>query len=470
MPPYRVRFAPQQIYQSPVSQEVTTSHPAKPSRTRTRSGCRRCRERRVKCDETFPVCRACSRRGDVCQPALPASQWQPEVWCVVTVTPGLDPSRKLLPHPEVNSRLLRYWFECMCQIMTIDPESNPMSFPILQHLSASKSLVYIIQCISAAHEKYFQPTQMTVSLEERSKALRVLRGELRSDKLHPGLGFLVVLILGMSSSWITTEPDDFGREHLMAAHIAVDMALKCPKAADDELVHLATGFFVYWDMACSFCLDPDDHPPPYRPRLENYVKMASSRFHTIVSHSIDLYYLLGKVGRYCRTVADGFQRDLVQEMCFEAELNTYMSIEQDPSACQLTEAFRLHGLVMLYRLCGRPGHHAVEIDHVAEGGTFSVRSLALRILDLLFQIPLSSPYVNLHTIPLISAGAELGAEDADLRERVIQQLRAIYSTNRIPPTLSVIELLQELWNVQDCGFTMTWLELMLIKKWRLRIG
>lgn len=485
MTSFRVRFAPQRTYQ-PDRNEKTTAvldkFPSKPTHSRTRSGCRGCRQRRVKCDETFPVCLRCRRRGSICQPVLPVSQWQPEVWCLATANPCAQLSQPINANADVNMRLLQYWFERMCQIMSLDPDRNPMSFHLLKYLSASSSLVYVIQCVSAAHEQYFQPSQMAVCLEERSKALRDLRQELQSQSSGSPLSSLIVLMLGMSSSWITPRPTDYGREHLVAAQAFVDMALEQPVPVDDDLMHLTMGFYVYWDMACSFCLDLAHHPPISRPRLAAYVAAARSRFHTITSHSIDLYYLLGQIGRYCRTVTEGLPRDLVRETTFEADLNSYSSAEEDPSANLLTEAFRNHGLLMLYRLCGRtiymalevaPDEEEAEAEEGGEGDTNEkcpVRALALRTLEMLLVTPISSPHVNLHTIPLLTAGAELTLKDSELRERVIEQLQAVYSTNRIPPTLWVIELLQELWRLRDSGVEMTWLQLMLAKEWRLRIG
>ncbi|KAJ5138684.1 uncharacterized protein N7515_003532 [Penicillium bovifimosum] len=474
MPSFRVRFAPQRSF--PGQNETSTAVPdtslSSPTHTRSRSGCRGCRQRRVKCDETFPVCLRCRRRGSICQPVLPASQWQPEVWCLGTADPVSQPTQPINADVDVNSRLLQYWFERMSQIMSLDRDRNPMSFPIVKYLSASSSLVYVIQCVSAGHEQYFQPSHMTLSLEERSKALRNLRQELQSESLDSALRSLIILMLGMSSSWITTQPTEYGREHLLAAQASVDMTLEQQATVDDELLHLTVGFYVYWDMACSFCLDIAHHTQAPRTLLAAYVTASRSRFHTITSHSMDLYFLLGQLGRYCRAVADGMPRDFVRETTFESDLHSYTSAEENPSAHLLAEAFRNHGLLMLYRLCGRKIHLAVEAgsDGEEDDSGCPIRALALRTLGMLFVTPISSPYVNLHTLPLLSAGAELESKDTELRERVIEQLRAVYSTNRIPPTLWVIELLQELWNLHDSGVEMTWLDLMLAKQWRLRIG
>jgi hypothetical protein len=87
------------------------------------------------------------------------------------------------------------------------------------------------------------------------------------------------------------------------------------------------------------------------------------------------------------------------------------------------------------------------------------------------QTEVDSPYLVLHTIPLLSAGTELTSFDMEERTQVKERLNAIYSTNRPVPTLWVVHILHELWAIVDTGTThITWLDLMLVKNWRLRVG
>lgn len=50
---------------------------SKGSRKRTRTGCQRCRVRRIKCDESKPVCRQCQAKGFRCQP-ISTLKWEDE--------------------------------------------------------------------------------------------------------------------------------------------------------------------------------------------------------------------------------------------------------------------------------------------------------------------------------------------------------------------------------------------------------
>ena len=86
------------------------------------------------------------------------------------------------------------------------------------------------------------------------------------------------------------------------------------------------------------------------------------------------------------------------------------------------------------------------------------------------QIPLTSELVALQPLPLLTAGAELLEGDLELRSWVIARFRALFSFNRLPASLHAVKLLEELWELRDKGETTSWLELMLRKNWRLRLG
>ncbi|KAE8367019.1 hypothetical protein BDV27DRAFT_124557 [Aspergillus caelatus] len=473
---YRVRFASTgELCRNTVrSKSVIGSRPPNtpeslPTRQRSRSGCRECRQRKVKCDETFPVCQRCQRRGSVCQPTLRTAQWQVEVpW--LADSPVKTISLAPIADSNVDPRLMRYWLEATSQMLSVDSSNNPFSFPILKYVAGSPSLAHFLQSASAAQEAYFYQPEMSVSLAKRGEALSALRQELQTRSSSLSQCFLTLLMLGMSSSWMAMGPTDYGREHLLAAPAVADMILKQRDANNEELDHLTMGIYVYWDMACSFCLDPIDHPIERDSSLETYVKQARHTFHPITTHSIDLYHLLGQVGRYCRVIVDGGGRDLVFEVYSELSLNEYESIETDAMAKSLTEAFRKHGLLLLYRFCGTPGVCQPSSRKLAETENY-IHQLALEIVELVLQIKSSSPYVNIQAVPLLSAGAEMTSLDTFQRNQIRQRLKEVYSTNRLVPTLWVLKLLEELWGVHDAGMThITWLELMLNKNWRLRVG
>ncbi|CAG8004813.1 unnamed protein product [Penicillium salamii] len=474
MTAYRVRFAPRgKVSPNAVTPSVPAFHPfdnkSTLTRQKSRSGCRECRQRKVKCDETFPSCVRCQRRGSVCQPNLRTSDWHFEIpW--LAYSPLTTVCLNSHPDIKVNARLMRYWLEATSQMLSVDPGNNPFSFPILKYATVSRSLVHFLQSASAAQEEYFHQPKLSVSLDERGKALIALREELESQSSPLSHSFLTLLMLGMSSSWMAMEPTEYGKEHLVVAQTVAEMVIKRKDSKKEELDHLTLGIYVYWDMACSFCLDPEDHPIDGDSSLKTYVKQARNRFHAITTHSIDLYYLLGRLGRYCRVVVDQGIRDLVYEANAEKNLKEYESIESDPAARSLTEAFRKHGLLLLHRFCGKPGVSECIFPAQVENENY-VHDLAVDIIELLLQTESNSPYLNIQTIPLMSAGAEMTSLDGFKRDQIRHRLNEVYSTNRLLSTLWVIDLLEELWVLHDSGMThITWLQLMLSKNWRLRIG
>ncbi|KAI1801191.1 fungal-specific transcription factor domain-containing protein [Daldinia bambusicola] len=208
-----------------------------PSRTkrelRTRSGCRRCRERRVKCPEQRPICWHCKRLGFTCRYEVKLS-WQnvvlfeynnyvpqelPEdllvsiqswmflntsqadfnvdssltdlgdnadsfsVWAE-NVQPELD---ALVPYPhylapfrlgEAESYLWSYFNDCMTPQIVIDPSFNPYRDIILRMATYSQDGP-LFHCVLAAAANQLQSTGRNeyenVMWLHRAKALRLLR-------------------------------------------------------------------------------------------------------------------------------------------------------------------------------------------------------------------------------------------------------------------------------------------------------
>jgi hypothetical protein len=89
----------------------------------------------------------------VCEPESSFPQWQLEISPLI-MSDITSPSQV---------RLLRHWCEKASQIMVLDPESNPFSFPILEYLHISPVLMPTILSISAAHEQFFKKDCLDVS-------------------------------------------------------------------------------------------------------------------------------------------------------------------------------------------------------------------------------------------------------------------------------------------------------------------
>ncbi|KAB2568580.1 White-opaque regulator 1 [Lasiodiplodia theobromae] len=469
---YRVRFAPSTgLYILPASPVHPQTRARGGGRSNSRTGCRECKLRRVKCDERYPVCLRCERRGSVCLPSCRPATW-------LTETPWLDvfnrgvvhaPPNMLLP-PDANKRLLQHWLEKSSHMMVLDPNRNPFSYPILQHLAGAPSLLHALQSISAGYDEFYNPESLQTCLEERGRALGLVHDEIRSQSSPLTVLFLTVFLLGLSSSWIEEYPFKFGKEHFLGARTVIDLIIADENRKEDPLYGLAIGSYMYWDMACSYFFSSAEVQPLNTPSVFASIQETSDTFHPIAGFSVELFYLLGSLGRYCRSVHDTSERDVILEQTFEEQLQSWDPAKDDEHLALLSDSYRCHGLIMLYRVCGRPesrsfgGHGDLEDEVLFHLETDSmIGELARHIIDNLSQTPISSSYFNLHSIPLFTAGSELPYEHAELRQEVRNRFKALYSTNRCPVNLLAVELLTELWEMRDSGIVVSFLEFLLQK-------
>ncbi|KAI0383530.1 fungal-specific transcription factor domain-containing protein [Hypomontagnella monticulosa] len=195
---------------------------------RTRSGCRKCRERRVKCPEQRPICGHCKRLGFVCRYEVKLS-WQHVVMCddsprglpddlLVSIhswmflnmdqadfspdslrakrRPSMcteDPVYQfdeLAPYPrylppfrlgEAESYLWSYFDEFMAPSIVIDPGFNPYRNIVLR-MAAHSQEGPLFQCVLAAAANQLQSIgrneYKSVMWLHRAKALRLLRTQI----------------------------------------------------------------------------------------------------------------------------------------------------------------------------------------------------------------------------------------------------------------------------------------------------
>ncbi|RDH21339.1 hypothetical protein M747DRAFT_235654 [Aspergillus niger ATCC 13496] len=401
-------------------QEYKTS----PNRARNKSklGCRECKTKRVKCDEAYPTCKRCQRRGLVCSSAPRPTQWQVEA-----------PWLSLQPKTHVNRRLLQYYLEKVSQAFVIDPENNPFSFPILKDIAQSPALLHAIQSISASHEQYFPVQAPILALEERGKAIACLRREIDQVQRAHYTHFLTIMLLSLMQV-AGPDPKDYGKQHLFGACALINSMLQDTSVSttNDPVVRLCLGVYLYWDMGSSFLVKPGE-------------LQGVNSFHISLA-----------------------RRNFAQEDMLEAELSNWTTNSNNPDLVHLYEAFRNHGLVLLYQSRA----HAQRSLSTDTNSTKAQESLILRYAEEtvrhLMLIPSSSYYLNFQSLALLSAGSELTESHHLLRDKVRDRLRAIYSLNRIPANLMALQLVEELWDARDsANSTSFWLSHMLQKDWLL---
>lgn len=462
---FRVRFVDVEkcaytINSTTCEQLETRNRDIPQQRRKGRFGCQECKMRHVKCDETFPVCLRCQQRGAICRSAARNAQWQLEVpWLAIA-----KPLSTRLSN--VNNRLLQYWLEKGSQIMTIDVDTNPFSFDLIKYLESSQSLVHVVQSLSVAHENYFGSSSLIDCLKERGLALAMAHKDLSSIKQPTKSLLLTVLLLGLSSAWVHHQTgDDFGQEHLRGARAMLELWLTGPDAMQDPFMRLAVATYLTWDQATAFLPHSQDQFPLHTENLFTCVQSMRSEYNGMTGYTIGILYLLGQVGRYCRTIIDGGLRDFDTEESLEDQLLRWTSAGNSENAYLVNDSFRKHGLIMLYRTIVSVATPTLT-DLTDDGGyrhEDTIRQYATDILDNINKIPDDSRYHCFLGQPLLTAGAELSHVDSDEREKVREKFRRIFSSTRIPANLYAIEHLNELWEMRDEGRIVFWMSHLLQK-------
>lgn len=417
---FRVRFVPITCSPGHATSPVTLQERLLDSRQKSKSklGCRQCKAKRVKCDETYPVCLRCWRQGLICSSTPRLTPWQYETAWVSSRMGTI-----------INRRLFQYWLERVSQMMVLDPDNNPYSFPVLEYITESCALVHIIQSISARHEQYFSAQASIIALEERGRALVCLRDEIGRLETTPQASLLTVMLLALSHG-ADYDMTDFGKQHLLAARILIGKLLRRTSCLSehDSLSRLCFGAYLYWDMCTAFLLDPDEEQELNTIDLSVAVRRMGRWHHPMYGYCTELLFVLAELGRYCRLVLHSPQRSHAREAMLEQQLLNWNACSANASLERLYEALRKHGLIFLYRVSGHnelftnPDLEELSLETV-------IQRYDTETVHLLLEIPTTSNYLNFQSLPLLTAGSELKSSDSLLRDQVLQRLRAVYSLN-----------------------------------------
>jgi hypothetical protein len=473
----KIRFTRQKLPYIPVDSAASVvqreSAPQLKSRTdapkksggKSKLGCKTCKARRIKCDETYPVCRRCLKRGSICLPAARSQQW------ICELTPDL--SINLPSHPHIDKKSLEYWLEKASYILVTDTENNPWSYPILRYLDQSPALAHAIQSLSIGHRTFFDETSRFAMLEQRELALTSLRHELADQDSQIYLpAFLTAYLLMVSTAGLDMNMADYGQKHFAGARALLCSLLLAPNALDDESLHLLLGYYVYCDMSISFLMDPEERIPSNNEQIHSAIGQTRHMQHPLVGFSMEIIYLMGTIGKHCRRVLDTGEKDAIFEATIEEQILDWVCSTGNSMLDSQSHVFRDTALILLYRICGcqpRTFQHGDGIhDSDAAHLETVIRKLALQVIQTMDSIPPSSCYSNILPLPLVTAGSELGSESSRERSYVLDRLRALYSFNRIPINLMAIELLNTVWRQRDQGGpSSSWISVMLSNNWKI---
>ncbi|CAG9976184.1 unnamed protein product [Clonostachys byssicola] len=401
---------------------------------------------------------------------------------------------------------MRYSMERASHLMVNDSAENHLPFPILEYVRRWLSIKHTPYNFGASHRNYLNPN---------SPAGFFVNGVSGSNQeLFPR--FISVMLAGLSTAWTNPPSADFDQQYLQDARELVDIMLSESKSQDTRppYFNFIIGAYVYYDMATSFLVPVNQQLPLNTGEMYAAVLDVGQEYHPIAGYTTDIFYLLGTVGRYCRSVVETGVRDEALEAVLEEELENWEPNLDSPELGLMSNAFRMHGLISLAAICYRrqdentPQEHldlsvmmgtdmqeqiekwqnprtppagdditdqgrGLEPDDEPESDDFleaMVRMRALSVIRDLASIPTDNACINLQAIPLFTAGSELTRSDQKERQIVIQRFRELYSMNHLRTNLSALEILPEIWARKDRGETISWLDVMVEKGWSLMLG
>lgn len=353
--------------------------------------------------------------------------------------------------------------------MTMDSEVNVLALPILRYLPTSPQLVHAVQSFSIGHENYFAPGKIDNCLQERGKAMRLIRREFEQGKGVSIPTLLSIFLIGMSSPWLEPRPVEYGKEHFMAAKTLLELMMPYERFRDDPLYQYTFGSYIYWEMCCSFVAKPGELIPLDSEATEDSIRRLRGVFHPMTGYATDLYHVISTVSRYCRRVLDFGEHNRTLEADFEAELLAWEPSNTDERFYRYSYAVRNYALVLLYRVCGRLTQHGWDDPKNPSDDTNQViKWYALDSLDALFNVPTTEgtagPF-NYQATPLAVVSAELTSDEAEMREKVVRQFQGLCSSTRLPIYFQVVDALEKAWDVMDKEGRVAWPELFTREKW-----
>ncbi|KAK6211436.1 C6 zinc finger domain protein [Colletotrichum tabaci] len=359
-----------------------------------------------------------------------------------------------------SSILVEYYFKEVCGMMSCyDSKLNPYRTTISNLWGSSPSLYYVTQSMAAACLSEVSPGFATVSGRLRDQAVGSLWNESRVGPTETS-SLLALVMLGFSLCW--HDPSRLGQSEfeLLAETVA---HLEAPSDSLTPVDKQKRLFFhnslVYWKMLLSFVTDDDlpslstAHVVQPRPPFET-IQRGSRMPHPQTGIGVEIQELVAQVGSLVRKERRRIRkRHHSSRHDIEQSINAIRSAEQlQARLCEIelpgevavidsgddmtptdhllkaAEAYRCTGLLQLYRnfpdlfLYGtspvNPTSPSTWLDATGDADLNPpedsrvaldtwLTSLALHVLDLVEEIPISSRSRSIQPLLLVSICSEL---------------------------------------------------------------
>lgn len=427
---------------------------------------------------------------------------------------------RIPPRQYSDTDLIEYYFGTVCRLYALfDSAQNPFRALVGINWSNSTSIRLVIESMACGHLANKEPFMVHLGKQKRVQARASIARDVRLWRSHRGTAnmvLLAILLLGLSVSW--HDPADIGTDLIETAREIVHTKLRTPRAPDvrheDQLQQFFFNAMIYWEMLVAFVspaaswMPADLQPMPQdttSPGMDK-ASMASNELPTVIVHpwtgvSPRIMMLFAESGRLLRWCLAGQRVVATFEVKWASDLEQALKNTQFPGCgsivdhgdentpkehlIMLGEAYRWAGLINTYhavpqllsdRLTAMDGPLEDALAK-AEACRWYRGNLALRVLEILEKLPLSSGTLCLQPILLLTAGSELQFHEPAPSVNLIAQpldscVRSArkFSKNRLcelarllpqKPYLRMLEIMKETWVYMDSvGADIHWTQIM----------
>ncbi|KAM0199484.1 hypothetical protein ACHAPQ_005281 [Fusarium lateritium] len=390
-----------------------------------------------------------------------------------------------------SSVLVEYYFKEVCGLMSCyDSPMNPYRTTISNMWSGSQSLYYITQSMAAACLSEVSPNFSSIGHRLRDQAMICLSQEAKIAELETS-SLLALVMLGMSLSW--HDPNSLGQlqfDVLAKKVLAAEARGDALALADKKKEFFFYNSLVYWKMLLSFVtdVDPSTSAQP-QPAPPDCLDLQEPRMpHPQTGIGIEVQELVAKVGSLVRKERKRIrsrrfaskediqhaQDAIVTSEQLHSELRALRLPQENDivdAGDELTpaihlvnvaEAYRCTGLLQLYRnfpdllapfiqpahrnnqsfMGGSPDSASSYSDERASADAW-LTCLALHVLDLVKDIPLTSRSRSIQPLLFVSICSELslGRSYATIPELQQPHVVSIATSPRFRTPLTVLDIL-----------------------------
>lgn len=395
-----------------------------------------------------------------------------------------------------SSMLVEYYFKEVCGMMSCyDSQLNPYRTIISNIWSGSPSLYYITQSMAAACLSEVSPKFSSIGLRLQNQAALCLSVEICGHQMETS-SLLALVMLGMSRCW--HKPGDIGQSEFDTLARIVLSSKGCEsntRLAGEEKRIFFHNSLVYWQVLLSFVSDGAPyvqgirHNRPQPARSDELESHEPYMPHPQTGVGIEVQMLVTKVGTlvrkerkriHSRRFASRNDIDQAHKAILAAEqLQSQLSAIQLPREnaivdsgddmtpvdhlIKIAEAYRCTGLLQLYRnfpdlllpyaSLNDPTHEFTIFSPVPDNPLSPEAGLpenawliylALHILDLVQDIPVSSTSRSIQPFLLVSICSELALDRTGCSVANAQKLplASLASSPRLKTAITELDILR----------------------------